>query len=111
MPTKVPVLRPFEEVAEAEAEAAGAEEGEGLVTTPEGTWMLLLSVSVARGQAARVDSLLYWSISWYAARSESRGSGRCGDRVTQPTSAERSICGLTDWTSRRGGRMRDVAPE
>jgi hypothetical protein len=36
MPTRVPVQRPFEEVAEAEAEAAGVEEGEGLVAYLKG---------------------------------------------------------------------------
>lgn len=51
MPTRVPVLRPFEEVAEAEAEAAGVEEGEGLVAILEGIWMLWSSMGVAHKAA------------------------------------------------------------
>lgn len=63
MGTRVPLLRPFEEVDEEEAEAAGVEEGEGSDTTPEGIWTLLVSLSVARGQvggriACRIGGLL-----------------------------------------------------
>jgi hypothetical protein len=47
MPTRVPVLRPFEEEAEVEAEAAGVEGGAGLVAILEGIWMLSLSVGAA----------------------------------------------------------------